>query len=207
MTGVAATGHGPERRALPPATQKRGVSRAKRVWPLGHPMGWSDERRQGPPWTNFAGPEGRARPQDFAGPETPRPGADGGASEATRRGPGAMGSARARPGPILSGLKIRAPTETGSPSGPKREWPLGHRRKDATARCRSPVGDPRPGRNGERPRAKKGVAPRPPGAMGVASGPRKVQPGAKSEASAEQPGEGLWPWAAPGPALDPYCRA
>ncbi len=57
-------------------------------------------------------------------------------SEATRRGPGAMGSARARPGPILPGLKIRAPTETESPSGPKREWPLGHRRKDAAARCR-----------------------------------------------------------------------
>ncbi len=34
--------------------------------------------------------------------------------------------------------------------------------KVAAARCRSPVGDPRPGRNGERPRAKKGVAPRPP---------------------------------------------
>ncbi len=50
-----------------------------------------------------------------------------------------MGSARARPGPILPGLKIRAPTETGSPSGPKtdgaaRGRPLGH-----------PVGDPRAG--------------------------------------------------------------
>ncbi len=51
-----------------------------------------------------------------------------------------MGSARARPGPILPGLKIRAPTETGSPSGPKREWPLGHRRKTAAARCRRPLG-------------------------------------------------------------------
>ncbi len=98
-SGVAATGHGPGRGRTRPIV----------------------ERRQGPPWTNFAGPEGRARPQDFAGPETPRPGADGGASE---------------------------------------------------AKTVSPVGDPRPGRNGERPRAKKGAAPRPPEAAFVGAGLR-----------------------------------
>ncbi len=52
----------------------------------------------------------------------------GGGRGATSRRAGAMGGARARPGPISSGLRIRAPTETGSPRGPKREWPLGHRR-------------------------------------------------------------------------------
>ncbi len=130
-------------------TETGSPSGPKREWPLGH-------RRKGgahPPISSFGG-----RP-----PESSTGGKKRGVSRAPRRGPGAMGSARARPGPILSGLKIRAPTETGSPSGPKREWPLGHRCKDAAARCRSPVGDPRPGRNGGR------RAP----AMGVASGNAK----------------------------------
>ncbi len=127
-SGVAATGHGPERGRTRPSV----------------------ERRQGPPWTDFAGPEnpspdrngepqrakkgvaprppeagGRARPHDFAGPPIETFGglsADGGASEATRRGPGAMGSAK--------------------------------RCKDVAARCRSPVGDPSLGEKAKRSGAK-----------------------------------------------------
>ena len=57
---------------------------------------------------------------------------------ATRRGPGAMGGARARPGPSLPGLKFRGPAEMESARGPKREWPLGHRRKNGVARRRPP---------------------------------------------------------------------
>ncbi len=72
----------------------------------------------------------------------------------------------------------RAPTETGSPSGPKREWPLGHRCKDAAAGQSLPrtIG------RGCRP-----VAPAPaPERFNRGLAPGRFNRGQKSEASAEQ---------------------